>query len=88
MESLPDMPELAAAVDGPIVLAGITDSDCGLAGNFEDPETFLYPQMEHTYSTFPWKQNHYVTRNQAKNIFFKPLYEITDETYTVYFTKK
>lgn len=88
MEPLPDMPELAAVVDGPIVLAGLTDCDCGLAGSFEKPETFLYPQIEHTYSTFPWKQNCYVTRNQPKNILFKPLYEIVDEVYTVYFTKK
>lgn len=88
MEALPDMPELAAVVDGPIVLAGLTDCDCGLAGDFENPEEFLYPQVEHTYSTFPWKQNCYVTRNQPKNILFKPLYEITDEVYTVYFTMK
>lgn len=88
MESLPDMPELAAVVDGPIVLAGLIDCDCGLSGSFEKPETFLYPQVEHTYSTFPWKQNCYVTRNQAENILFKPIYEITNEAYTVYFTKK
>lgn len=88
MESLPDMPELAAVVDGPIVLAGLSDCDCGLSGDFEKTDTFLYPQMEHTYGIFPWKQNCYVTRNQPKNIMFKPLYEITDETYTVYFTKK
>jgi len=88
MEVLPDMPELAAVVDGPIVLAGLSDCDCGLSGDFEKPETFLYPQIEHTYSTFPWKQNCYVTKNQPKNIMFKPLYEITDETYTVYFSKK
>lgn len=88
MEVLPDMPELAAVVDGPIVLAGLCDCDCGLSGDFEKPETFLYPQIEHTYSTFPWKQNCYVTKNQPKNIMFKPLYEITDETYTVYFSKK
>ncbi len=88
MQALPDMPELAAVVDGPIVLAGLTDCDCGLAGDFENPEEFLYPQIEHTYSTFPWKQNCYVTRNQPKNILFKPLYEITDEVYTVYFTMK
>ncbi len=88
MESLPDMPELAAAVDGPIVLAGLTDSDCGLAGNFDKPDEFFFPQLEHTYGTFPWKQNCYVTRNQPKDIMFKPLYEITDEIYTVYFTKK
>lgn len=88
LETLPDMPELAAVVDGPIVLAGLTDSDCGLSGDFENPENFLSPRTEHTYGTFPWKQNYYITRNQPKNILFKPLYEITDETYTVYFTKK
>lgn len=88
MEPLPDLPELAAAVDGPIVLAGLTDSDCGLAGNYDKPEEFLFPQIEHTYGTFPWKQNCYVTRNQPKNILFKPLYEVTDEIYTVYFTRK
>ena len=27
----------------------------------------------------------YRTRNQEQNIRFKPLYEITDEAYTVYF---
>ncbi|WP_070042964.1 beta-L-arabinofuranosidase domain-containing protein [Robinsoniella peoriensis] len=88
MENLPDMPELTAIVDGPIVLAGLTASDCGIAGNFKKPEEFLCPQTEHTYGTFPWSQNCYVTRNQPKNIIFKPLYDITDETYTVYFTKK
>lgn len=88
MEKLPDMPELAAVVDGPIVLAGLTDNDCGLVGDFEEPKKFLYPQMEHTYGILPWKQNCYVTRNQPQNVMFKPLYEITDETYTVYFTKK
>lgn len=88
MESLPDMPELAALVDGPIVLAGLCDKDCGLTGNFDDPEEFMIKQIEHTYSTFPWKQNCWRTRNQPENILFKPLYEITDEVYTVYFTKK
>ncbi|WP_040951279.1 beta-L-arabinofuranosidase domain-containing protein [Gorillibacterium massiliense] len=88
MEALPDMPELAAVVDGPIVLAGLTDSDCGLTGDFSNPREFMMPQTEHTYGTFPWKQNSYRTRNQPKNIMFKPLYEITDETYTVYFTRK
>ncbi len=88
MEKLPDMPELAAVVDGPIVLAGLTGSDCGLVGDFDTPEEFLYKQIEHIYGTFPWKQNYYVTRNQPKNISFKPLYEIIDEEYTIYFTKK
>ncbi len=85
MEQLPDIPELAAAVDGPIVLAGITDADCGIKGDVND---VLIQQTKHTYGTFPWKQNSYRTRNQERNFMLKPLYDITDETYTVYFTKK
>lgn len=88
MEILPDMPELSAVVDGPIVLAGLTDSDIGIEGNPDEPTGFLYPQTEHTYGTFPWKQGCYVTRNQPKNFTFKPLYDICDETYTVYFSCK
>ncbi|WP_042198870.1 beta-L-arabinofuranosidase domain-containing protein [Paenibacillus camerounensis] len=88
MEPLPDMPELAAIVDGPIVLAGLTDSDCGLKGDFSNPKDFLMPQAEHTYGTFPWRQNSYRTRHQQTNFMLKPLYEITDESYTVYFSQK
>lgn len=87
MESLPDMPELAAVVDGPIVLAGMTGSDCGIVGADKLSEVFM-PQLEHTYGTFPWKQNSWRTRSQPQNVMFKPLYEVTDEEYTVYFTKK
>ncbi|MFT3951297.1 MAG: glycoside hydrolase family 127 protein [Oscillospiraceae bacterium] len=87
-EPIPGEPELAAFVDGPIVLAGLTDADRGLTGDFSAPKTFLIPQIEHIYGTFPWKQNCYRTRRQAQNFTFKPLYEITDETYTVYFTQK
>lgn len=87
-ESLPDMPELAAVMDGPIVLAGLTGNDCGISGNYNDPTEFLYPQTEHTYGIFPWKQSCYITRNQPENFIFKPLYDICDETYTVYFTSK
>ena len=85
---LPDLPEIAAIMDGPIVLAGLTDADCGIVGDFSDPKSFMVQQVEHTYETYPWSQNHYVTRNQFQNFHFMPLYEITDETYTVYFTKK
>ena len=62
--------------------------DTGIAGNFEAPEEFLFPRTEHTYSTFTWSQNEYVTRHQAKNFKLVPLYEVTDETYTVYFTEQ
>lgn len=88
MERLPDMPELAAAVEGPIVLAGLVEKDCGLVGDFNDPEKILAPRCEHTYSTFTWKQNCHTTRKQPENFDFVPLYEITDEAYTVYFSEK
>lgn len=86
-ETLPDMPELMSVVDGPIVLAGITCSDCGITGADKLNEQFM-PQMEHTYGTFPWRQNSWHTRNQPQSVMFRPLYEVTDEEYTVYFTKK
>lgn len=86
-ETLPDMPELMSVVDGPIVLAGITVSDCGITGADKLNEQFM-PQMEHTYGTFPWRQNSWRTRNQPQSVMFRPLYEVTDEEYTVYFTKK
>lgn len=88
MERLEDMPYLAAAVDGPIVLAGITGCDCGLHGDYSKPADIFEPQIEHTYSTFPWKQNEYITKGQEYNITFKPLYDVMDEEYTVYFSEK
>ncbi len=87
MEALPDMPEVAAAVDGPVVLAGVTGSDDVLSGDFASPEKIFYPRTEHTYGTYPWRQSHYITRGQKRNLTFKPLYDIEDEEYTVYFSK-
>ena len=88
MERLPDLQELAAAVEGPIVLAGLTDKDCGLTGDFDETERIFAPRSEHTYSTYTWKQNCHTTRNQPVNFDLVPLYEITDEKYTVYFSEK
>ena len=88
LSSLPDMPECVAVMDGPIVLAGLSDCDKGLYMKENDVNTALIPNTEHTYSTFPWLQNTYRTMGQPTNMSFVPLYDITDETYTVYFTKK
>ena len=84
---LDDQPELAALVDGPIVLAGLTDKDRGITYS-GDVSTALYQRTEHTYTTYVWKQNNYITRDQPENFELKPLYDVTDETYTVYFTLK
>lgn len=85
---LPDMPEKAAIVEGPIVLAGLCDKDFGIAVENGDISTALYNVTEHTYETFPWQQSTYRTKNQQNDIMFIPLYDVTDECYTVYFTLK
>ena len=84
---LDDQPELAALVDGPIVLAGLTDKDRGITYSGEVSNA-LYQRTEHTYTTYVWKQNTYITKDQPENFELKPLYDVTDETYTVYFTLK
>ena len=83
--SLTDIPDNCAFMEGPIVLAGICDGERALEVKEEQPEELLMPQYEHTYQMFPWKQSTYKTVHQAQNIEFIPLYEVTDETYTVYF---
>ena len=85
-EHLEGAEELVCAVDGPIVLAGLTDRDSGLQGDLNDPESILLPEMSHTYGAFVWTQNVYMTRHQKDNFRMIPLYEVTDEPYTVYFT--
>lgn len=81
--ALPDMPALTAFLEGPVVLAGLCSSDRGIQGA---PESALVNVTEHTYSTFPWQQSTYRTINQPENFNLIPLYDITDEQYTVYFT--
>lgn len=88
MSSLPDMPQLTAFAEGPVVLAGLCEKDCGIYMKDGDPESALAYTTEHTYSTFPWQQSVYRTANQPENFDFIPLYDVTDEHYTVYFTKK
>ena len=85
---LPDMPQLTAFEEGPIVLAGLCEKDCGIHTENGVPESALTYVTEHTYSTFPWQQSVYRTVNQPENFDLIPLYDITDEKYTVYFTKK
>ena len=55
--------------------------------DLEHPEQILTPEMTHTYETFVWTQNNYITRNQKENFRMIPLYDVTDEAYTLYFTR-
>ena len=84
-ETLSDDPQLFSFVDGPIVLAGLTESDAPVAGNLKDPSSFLRPETPHTYGTYVWQQSTYRTKNQPENFRLIPLYDVQDEAYTVYF---
>lgn len=77
-------PELAAVLEGPIVLAGLTQGDGGISGDQKHPEQILTGMNEHTYDIFPWQQSVYQTRHQKDNFRLVPLYDVTDEAYTVY----
>lgn len=87
-ERLPDMPYQAAFLDGPIVLAGLTEDVDVLKGNFDNPSGFLDKVSERTYDTFVWLQNNYRTKNQQKNFKLIPLYDVKDEEYTLYFEEQ
>ena len=85
-EQLEGAEEMVCAVEGPIVLAGLTDHDCGISGDLNDPESILLPELSHTYGAFVWTQSTYMTRKQTPNFRLIPLYEVTDEKYTIYFS--
>ena len=78
---LPDRPEMMAFMDGPVVLAALTDQDVTLSGDPNAPGTILAPDNEREWSN--WLGG-YRTVNQGHNLRFVPLNTITDETYTVY----
>lgn len=78
---LPDRPETVAFLDGPAVLAGLTEEERTLYYR-ERPEEILVPHNVRRWSEWlpGWK-----TAGQPVNICFKPLYAIGHERYTVYF---
>lgn len=82
-ESLPGAEDMVAFMDGPIVLAGLIEREHRLIGNPTLPETMLVADRERNHSW--WNVGYYRTKGQDMGIRFIPLYEIKDETYTVYF---
>jgi hypothetical protein len=79
---IPDEPERVAFLDGPVVLAGLTDADTALVGDPNKPETILAPDNEREW--MEWLPG-YRTVHQKHNFRFIPLHDVTDERYTVYF---
>lgn len=79
---LPDQPDTAAFLDGPVVLAGLCDEERTLYGDRAAPETILAPDNEREWDY--WLAS-YRTIHQERGLRFIPLYEVRDERYTVYF---
>ncbi len=69
-------------MDGPVVLAGLCDAERMLDGDRDLPETMLTPDNEREWDG--WRPG-YRAIGQERGLRFMPLYEITDEPYTVYF---
>lgn len=82
-EPLPGQPDAYAFMDGPIALAGLVDEERSLTGNPENPATLLIPDRERHHGW--WNPGFYRSVGQERGIRFIPLYEVKDETYTVYF---
>lgn len=82
-EQLPGEAGTYAFMDGPIVLAGLVEEERRLIGNAEQLESLLVPDRERNHSW--WNSGYYRTKGQERGIRFVPLYEIKDETYSVYF---
>jgi hypothetical protein len=81
-EPVPDAPGMVAFLDGPVVLAGLTDEQLILRGKKDDPATILRPDNEREWAE--WKPG-YSTAGQDVTVRFAPLNSIVDDTYTVYF---
>jgi len=79
---LPDAPGTMAFMQGPVVLAGVCDEERTLTTDGEDPAALLVADNEREWGN--WLRGYKVT-GQERGLRFKPLYEIVDERYTVYF---
>lgn len=82
-EPLPGDAGRVALLDGPVVLAALTDQEPELAS-----KRLITPQYEHQYvEGRDWLSDHFLVRTARGSVAVEPLYEIADETYTVYFAK-
>lgn len=76
-----DRKSKAAFCIGPMILAGLTPTEVQLT--YQDrPESLLEPVNGRMWDNWSY---HYITTGQLANVYFKPIWEIADEVYTVYF---
>lgn len=81
-EPIPDEPDTVAFLEGPVVLAGLVDRETALHGEPQTATALLTPDDERHWSQ--WRSR-YRTVGPSSGIRFRPLHEIVDERYAVYF---
>lgn len=86
-EKLPGSDCMYAFMEGPIVLAS-EGGETSIKGDAAKPSSFLSREIDQQYRTVRWTQSHYRTTGQESLTRLKPLYEIGDESYTIYFPVK
>ncbi|GAA1541445.1 DUF1680 family protein [Microbacterium ginsengiterrae] len=79
---IPDEPDTVAFLEGPVVLAGLVDHEIALRGETASAQDLLRADDERHWSQ--WRSR-YRTVGQPRSIRFRPLHEVTDEQYAVYF---
>ncbi len=79
---IPDEPTTVAFVEGPIVLAGLCDSETALRGDVANPASLLAVDNERQWTQWLTR---YRTVGQSRSIRLIPLHEVTDERFSVYF---
>jgi DUF1680 family protein len=79
---IPDEPTTVAFVEGPVVLAGLVDREVSLTGDASADASLLTPDNERQWTE--WLRG-YRTIGQRSTIRFRPVHEIVDEPYSLYF---
>lgn len=79
---IPDEPNTVAFIDGPVVLAGLVDREVSLNGDASSAASLLTPDNERQWTE--WLRG-YRTVGQPAAIRFRPIHEIVDEPYSLYF---
>ncbi len=82
LSAIPDEPETVAFLEGPVVLAALVDEERRIAIDPAHPEKYLVPDNERQWGQ--WSDT-FRLKGQDRGLRFKPLYEIADEAYAVYF---
>lgn len=79
---LADEENTVAFMDGPVLLAGLVEEERMLIGDIHNPHTLIRPHDEWEWDR--WMPT-YKTVHQIRGFYLKPLKEIGNEKYTVYF---